>query len=256
MLEVRDDAGVAAVMPVLQRHGLLGINERDDVTELYFPRRVDVGIDGEWRPVEDRDWSLAWREGLRPVTVGALTVTPPWEVKGEVKGAGRDVIVIEPGQAFGTGHHETTASALALLQELHVADREVLDVGTGSGLLAIAAHRLGAARVVAVDTDPVAVEVACANVAVNDAVVDVRLGSVEVAAGAFDVVLANLDTQTHRALSTQLLARLAPGGALLAGGISRERSQEALGLYEASGRQIEVRGGAAWSTLVVRRGRE
>ena len=235
-------------MPSLQRVGLLGVVERDDGVDLYLPARTDVGIDGEWRPEAVTDWSVRWREGLEPVTVGRLTVAPPWRAGP----ASDDQIVIEPGQAFGTGHHETTAAALHVLQELDLVQAHVLDVGTGSGVLAIAAARLGAGRVVAVDTDPVAVGVARDNALANRVPLDVRRGSVEVAPGSFDVVVANLDTDLHHELAGQLIAHLAPGAVLVAGGISRAREEEAAAIYETSGREVLRRSGREWTTLLVR----
>lgn len=232
----------------LQAAGLLGIAEEGGRATLYLPRRVDgLAIDGDWSPVEDRDWLEEWKRGLEPVTVGAITVTPPWIPAGE------GAVVITPSYAFGTGHHETTAGCLAALQELDLRGRAVLDAGTGSGVLAIAAARLGAAPVVGVDTDDLAVGSARGNVAANAVAVDLRVGSLETVAGAFDVVVANLDTDTHAALAPALVDRLAPGGTLIVSGISLARVEEGVAAFSRAGLPVVTRPGREWVVLVGRR---
>jgi ribosomal protein L11 methyltransferase len=235
-------------LAVLLDAGLLGMVEQDGVATAYFPAPVeDLPVEGGWDEVAERDWLAVWREGLDAVTVGALTITPPWI------DAGLGAIVIEPGQAFGTGHHETTTGCLAALQELDLDGRAVLDVGTGSGILAIAAARLGAGRVVAIDVDPLAVGAARGNAARNGAAVEVSEGSVEVAPGRFDVLVANLDTTTLSGLAGGLAQRLAPGGTLVASGVSIERQDEALAALDAAGLAALVRPGREWVVLVARR---
>lgn len=234
----------------LQQAGLLGAVEQQGRTWLYFPRRVgELPIDGTWEPVPDIDWSQAWRERLEPVTVGAVTVAPPWLAEPD-----EATVVIEPAQAFGTGHHETTAGCLAALQELDLAGRRVLDAGTGSGILAIAAARLGAAEVVGCDVDPVAVDAARANAAVNG--VDVRLleGDIAVVGNrSFDVVVANLDTSALTWAASDLVRRLAAGGTLIAAGVSLEHRDEAVRALADAGLATIDRPGAEWVVLIGRR---
>ena len=117
------------------------------------------------------DWQERWREFHRPVRIGALWVGPPWEAAP----ADALAVVIDPARAFGTGAHPTTRLCLELLLELPKGS--VLDIGCGSGVLAIAAARLGHAPVVGIDNDPAAVESTSANAAVNDVEVEVRLAN-------------------------------------------------------------------------------
>jgi len=235
-------------LPALEAAGLLGIVEEGGRATAYLPARVEVpGVDGEWEPVPDRDWHERWKASIAPVTVGAVTIVPPWLPAPD--GAGI-VLVIEPGQAFGTGHHETTTGCLAALQELDLDGRSVLDVGTGSGVLAIAAARLGASRVVGVDTDPVAVEAATVNADLNVVEVTVGLGSLDAVEGVFDVVVANLDTSTLSALAGALAARVAHPGTLVASGVSIERRAEAEHALATAGLPVLTRPGHEWAVLV------
>lgn len=233
-------------LAALEKAGMLGAAEQDGRASAYFAvRPVALPVAGRWEELADRDWSEAWKNGLEPVRVGGLVITPPWLATGAA-----DEIVIEPAQAFGTGHHETTAGCLAALQEHDLAGTRVLDVGTGSGVLAIAAARLGAAAVVAVDTDPLAVDAAASNAAVNGARVEVHPGSAEDVDGRFDVVVANLDTATLSAVADALAARLTPGGTLIASGASRDRADEAVAALHAAGLAATAHAGTEWVVLL------
>jgi ribosomal protein L11 methyltransferase len=171
--------------------------------------------------VADEDWAEAWRAHFAPFPIGrSLIVAPPWQTPTP---DGRHVLTIEPGRAFGTGQHATTAGCLTLLETLvercHPA--RAIDLGTGSGILAIAAARLGVAQVLAVDTDPDAIASASANVTRNglDGRVRCRVAdAAELDVPAAPLVLANLLAAAHRALATRYASLVAPGGYLVAGG--------------------------------------
>ena len=124
--------------------------------------------------VEDEDWAARSQAQLRAITIGRLVIAPPWDTY-EKRGQTPYWCIIKPSMGFGTGHHATTRLMLKALQELPVADRTVLDIGCGSGVLAIAAVRLGARSAVGVDVDPDAIANATENVELNDVGGRVRL---------------------------------------------------------------------------------
>lgn len=173
------------------------------------------------RLVADEDWLESWKAQFTPIRIGPFFVRPSWSA---AVGEGVELI-LDPGMAFGTGLHPTTRQCLEVVGELDLAGRSVLDVGTGSGILAVAAATRGAVRVVGVDTDPLAVRAATENALRNGVRVDVRQGSAAAAAGAFDVVLANLVADVLVTLAHDLRARLAPGGTLVCAGIVREKAR-------------------------------
>ncbi len=239
-------------LPALEAAGLSGMTEEHGTTTLWFPDRVaDLPLDGAWEPVPDVDWNAAWKAGITPVTVGRITIVPPWLPAPD---DAELVIVIDPGMAFGTGHHETTTACLAALQEVPLAGRRVLDVGTGTGILAMAAALLGADDVQAVDVDPDAVAIARDNAAAHGGGVAVHEGSVEAAAaGHYDVVVANLDARTLPAMAPALAARLASGGTLIASGIGNDFAETIAAALQDRGLGAEVRPGREWALLVARR---
>jgi ribosomal protein L11 methyltransferase len=184
----------------------------------------EVDPDGtEIHPLVDEAWASAWQQAFPPRAIGdGLLVLPPWEAV--PAGDARAVLVIEPGRAFGTGHHGSTEGSLRLLEGAlarHPGAR-VLDVGTGSGILAVAAIKLGAASVLAIDIDPDAVAAARANAERNGCGqrIEVALAAPgSLAPEAFPIVVANLLAHTHIALRSTYARLVAPGGALVLGGI-------------------------------------
>ena len=177
-------------------------------TREAFPALVVTAID-----VPDENWAERSQAALRAITVGALTIAPPWD-------ASQGAIIIQPSMGFGTGHHATTRLCLAALQQLDLKDRSVIDVGTGSGVLAIAARRRGAIGVLAIDDDADAIRAAQENVALNHEtridleVTDLRSSPI----GQFDVVVANLTGGLLEAAAARLQSFARPGGRMVLSG--------------------------------------
>jgi ribosomal protein L11 methyltransferase len=178
----------------------------------------------EVRHLAQADWAEAWKQHYHRSKPGArLVVVPAWDE--EPLDEGELAIRMDPGMAFGTGTHPSTQLCLLLLEKhLKPGDR-VFDLGTGSGILSVAAARLGAGQVVASDTDPVAVQAAQENIALNDLTgqIEVRAGSVDAFDGPFDTIVINILAEIIALLLPEALARLAPGGVMLLAGIIAER---------------------------------
>ncbi len=221
-------------------------------------------VTGAEEPVPEHDWVRAWREGLGPVVVSPRLVVRPSSVE-HMAAPGQATVLIEPGQAFGTGEHESTRLALELLDAVlpgHGPGARVLDVGTGSGVLAIAALKLGAKTAVGFDLDPVAVAAAGENARANGVGPRLRLftGGIEgLASGTFELVVANLLRRELEPVLAAIAARVSPGGGAVFAGLlaaERERVGERLasvGLTVASERTRVDASGESWLGLYARR---
>jgi ribosomal protein L11 methyltransferase len=205
----------------LWEHGSAGIVE-------LSPTRLRAFFEGDRKPLlaqypgsvvreeEDRDWVQSARDLLQPMEVGErFFLVPEW--RDDPTPRDRFRIVVNPGMAFGTGVHETTRLCLEALEQFVRPGARVLDVGTGSGILAKGAALLGAERVWACDTDPIAVEIAGMGF----------VGSVDaVASGVADVVTANISPEAIVSLAPDLVRVLRPGGVLLASGFERHEVEQ------------------------------
>lgn len=185
--------------------------------------------------VPDEDWAARSQASLTAIRVGSIVVAPPWDIGNpEVLAAGRAAtIVIEPSMGFGTGHHATTRLCLAALQAIDLRRKTLIDVGTGSGVLAIAASSLGAVHVLAIDDDPDAIESARQNLALNPAT-DITLGVLDLRHAMlrpFDVVVANLTGGLLVATSTRLSSLTAAAGQLLLSGFLEHEEQDVCAAY-------------------------
>jgi ribosomal protein L11 methyltransferase len=195
------------------------------------------------RMLAETDWAEAWKAHYQVLHIGRrLVVKPSWL---EYDCQGQEVVIeLDPGMAFGSGLHATTRLCLELLEDAIPPGGSVLDVGTGSGILAIAAGKLGAARVLALDIDPVAIEVACENVRLNglEAVVDARLGTLApLQQGQWDTVLANILAETIVDMAPMLADSLTPGGILIVSGIIGERADMVVGQLHTHRLQVAER---------------
>ncbi len=188
------------------------------------------------REVDDEDWAKRSQQNLTPITVGRITVTPPWFADAShAQAAAADLTVtILPSMGFGTGHHATTRLCLAALQSLEVQGRRVLDVGTGSGVLAIAAAALGASEVLGIDFDPDAIINARENLDLNPSITGVRFETVDVRDAAqptADIVLANLTGAVLVQNAARLRAAVAPGGTLIVSGLQTHEHADVLAAF-------------------------
>jgi len=201
-------------------------NRAADALRAHFPQIEARPID-----VPDEDWAARSQAALRAVTIGALTIAPPWDADGRA-GFSRPII-IQPSMGFGTGHHATTRLCLAALQQVDVRGKSVIDVGTGSGVLAIAARRLGASGVLAIDDDADAIAAAEENVALNHEsrialeVADLRISTI----GQFDIVIANLTGALLAASAERLKSFAVSGGRLLVSGFMESEERDVLAAF-------------------------
>jgi ribosomal protein L11 methyltransferase len=221
---------------------------------------VDDAGDGAVRRIVDPGWSTLWMKRFGPFRVGErFLIVPPWRRENQ---RGRTTIVIQPAQAFGTGHHPTTAGALRALETLMRTHRpaRVLDAGTGSGVLAIAValtrgrERL-APDIIAVDIDPVALENALANARLNGVERAIRFSPVPLTSirRRFDLITANILSHTLKELAPHLKRILAPGGRLVLGGFLADEADEVLSYYRPPLRCVSRRTHRGWTTIVLAR---
>lgn len=203
--------------------------------------------------VHESDWASAWKRHVRVMRIGrGIVIRPTW--RRHHRRPGDTVIAMDPGMAFGTGLHPTTRLCLAGIERW--ADEgllgrggapdgraRLLDVGCGSGILAIAAGLLGAGELLGVDTDPIAIEATAANARRNRLArrLRARQGSLPTGDGPFDLVAANLIASVLVALAGLLAAELAPAGRLLASGIFVDRESEVHAAFEAAGLHVARR---------------
>jgi ribosomal protein L11 methyltransferase len=218
------------------------------------------------RQIDDQDWARRSQQSLGSVAVGRITIVPPWLAPGASYQPSHQSptpenlsIVIEPSMGFGTGHHATTRLCLQALQTLDLADSLVLDVGTGSGVLAMAAALLGARRVLAVDVDRDAVDAARASLALNPRITSVSFAvmDIETVDGSRDrpprvnVLTANLTGSLLARAAGMLESQVIPGGTLILSGLLASERDDVLRAFRRS--QLETAtGDDEWACLVLR----
>ena len=191
--------------------------------------------------VRQQDWENAWKQHYHPLEIGArLAVAPSWE---DYPGAGRTVLRLDPGMAFGTGTHETTALCLEVLDGAVQGGERMLDVGCGSGILAVAALLLGAQSALAVDIDPMAVRTAAENAQRNGVADHIQVVAGDLAgaaSGQYDIITANIVADAILRLAPAIPPLLAPGGLFVASGIIDDRAAEVAAGLAAAGLTVRA----------------
>ena len=231
-----------AALAALFAAGAQGVHEDGTALVTHFPPEADVesvavavrdadpGADVTIGRAGDTDWSEAWKGLLSVQTVGALRIAPPW-LAADLDPA--RTIVVDPGMAFGTGDHPTTRSVVRLMQRTPVVGARVADLGAGSAVLAIAASKLGARSVTAIELDPDAISNATENIGRNGVVDTVHLIEGDAIlllplVAPVDIILANIVSTVHLALLPVMAPALAPHGrAVLSGILTEEREMMA-----------------------------
>lgn len=247
--------GVVEDAPVALKGAVLGVSPDDALTEkplktatltaylkksssgVFAPLRKElkkIGWSAIFAPYKDIDWSAKWRKGLKTIKIPfkgkAIVIKPRW--KKHKKRQGDIVIDIDPGMAFGTGSHETTRMCLNEIARVMSSEEtfrkktSVLDVGCGSGILSIAAKKLGAKRVVAIDIDPVAIRVTKENARLNRVNITANGRDVKKVKGVFSIVAANIISGALKTLAPELVEKLKANGFLILSGILRHEARD------------------------------
>ena len=215
-----------------------------------------AGAIAEHQQIKDPGWATMWQERFTPLRIGGrFLIVPPWQLENEPD---RISLIIEPGQAFGTGHHSSTSGTLIALEQLcrNRAVTHGLDVGTGSGILAIAMAKLGVANVIAIDTDEAVLANAKENAELNRVVEKIHFSTTPLndIPGRFALIAANILSSTLIRMAPDLIARLRSHGHLVLAGILRHEAQSVADTY--AKRRLACVGWndyGAWTTLVLKR---
>jgi ribosomal protein L11 methyltransferase len=247
-VEERDDGTLVTFAP-------------DELTAVELIAELGVAADGSTletsrRPIEPVDWSIRWRDGLGSRSFGRLTVMPSWASPAEPDGP---IVMLDPETAFGSGEHGSTRIALALLERWIRPDDLVLDLGSGSGILAIAAVKLGAARAIGIDNDPEANLVAARNASrngVESAVdfLDGDAGDLAPLLGPADLVLSNILRTANTALLPAILQALRDAGVAIFSGMEASEAPLFLPALESAGFTVlEEQTDTGWWGVAARR---
>jgi len=223
--------------------------------KLQAAKMLANGSTPEHRVLEDPGWATMWQARFHPLRIGQrFLVLPPWHRE---RDPDRIRLVIRPGQAFGTGHHPSTSGTLSALEELcknqHL--EHALDVGTGSGILAIAMVKLGVAEVTAIDTDIAAVANAKGNARLNRVMARIRFSTIPLASlrGRFALIAANILSSTLIRMAPDLKKRLRRHGHLVLAGILQREAKSVAAAYLPELTYVGARNHGAWTTLIFRR---
>jgi len=267
------DESKEALLNKLSEMGCLGVSEMGKRIIAYFKDTHDIiqlrdglesfkivlkqagldpGFSFDYVYLSERDWNEPWKKRFIPIDVGEqLSILPPWEKSDK----SRIPLIIDPGMAFGTGHHETTKACLQLIERFSKnspRDR-FLDVGTGTGILAIAASRLGFKAVLGVDIDPLAIDAATRNAELNSLQnVEIQEKTIAGVHGSFDMIAANLMSEILIPIAPEITSRLNYSGIAILSGMLKGQEVDVLHAMKRSGLSaIEVLVDGRWVSLVL-----
>ena len=251
---MEDDVKVTCYIPSDERVQDTVLHVRDGLKRL---KGMDLGFDAgkltlEVGSLDDEDWAENWKSRYKPFRLGkTFVVKPTWE--SFEADTGDRIIELDPGMAFGSGTHETTGMCVSLLEQLVKPGMTVADVGTGTGILAIAAAKMGAVNVLATDLDPMACRVARENIELNglSGAIDVRCGDLlETVTEQYDVIVANIIADVICMMAKPAMDFIVPGGRFICSGIARERTDEVLtALNEAGYEDIALHEQGEWAAM-------
>lgn len=214
----------------------------------FYPLDELLPFNIEQRLVDDEDWANNWKQYYKPIKIGEkLLICPCWEDAGER--STRELIKLDPGMAFGTGAHHTTRLCLEFIEQAVKQGDRVLDIGCGSGILSIAALKLGVKNAVMVDIDPMVVSVVKENLSLNELDAEVYSGDIladtnmqQAIGDGYDVILANIVADVIIALSSQVKRYIKPGGIFVTSGIVEDRQDDVLKAIRSAGLSVrEIR---------------
>ena len=261
-----------AIMNKMTEMGSTGFLEKDGKILAYFEGKADIagvcdelsgfrdvlrssGLDPvfsfEYSLLPEKDWNENWKKNFSPIDIGEdLTIIPSWLKKD----TSRIPVIIDPGMVFGTGYHETSQTCLIIIEKISKGDQKesCLDIGTGSGILAIGAAKLGFRHVTAVDIDPMAIDAAKRNVEENGLVnVVIKEGDITAVEGSFDLIVANLLSGILVDIAPEIVSRLNPGGKAILSGMLTDQEGDVIKAYEKAGLTLsETVISGKWVTLV------
>ena len=251
---IGDDVKVAGFYPMDEKANDTLAMVREKVARLPFiAPGVDLGkLEVQVSGLENEDWAENWKKSYKPFRLGRhIVIKPGWEEYSP--DTGDKIITIDPGLAFGTGTHETTGMCVALVEENVRPGMTAMDIGTGTGILAIAAAHMGAKSVLASDIDEMAVKVAKENVEINgfSDVITCKAGNLlEVAEGAVDVVIANIIADVIINICGEVRQFVKPGGVFICSGIAQDREEDVVtALKKAGYGKLDIRRNGEWVAI-------
>lgn len=257
------------VVAALYELGCQGITEVDGELSAYFqsdvnPERVTAslsafyGVESGYEAVPEQDWYASWKENFKPFHAEGIMICPPWEDCNA--GPDEKKMILDPGQAFGTGDHVTTSTVLGMLRSWAETPQDIpakrfLDLGTGTGVLSIAAALYGVVDITAVDVEDDAIHTAARNISLNNMSERISLihGSIKEAGRGYDFIAANIFQEVLLDLISDIAAALNKNGKVAVSGLLSGQDEKVIQAARSSGLEVEeVVPGSGWVSILFR----